>query len=58
MTSQPTEAHDVGGDQIGYWVRGDNNIIGKNISVINQEIKPTGLTLLEPDYFERQECER
>ena len=44
----------IGGDQIGYWVRGDKNIIGKNISVINQEIKPTGLTMLEPDYFERR----
>jgi hypothetical protein len=44
----------IGGDQIRIWVRGDNNIIGKDISVINQEIKPTGLTLLEPDYFERR----
>ena len=53
-TSPPTKPQNIGGDQIGYWVRGDNNIIGKNISVINQEIKPTGLTLLEPDYFERR----
>lgn len=44
----------IGGDQIGYWVKGSNNIIGKNISVLNQEIKPTGLTMLEPDYFERR----
>ncbi len=53
-TSPPTEPQNIGGDQIGYWVRGDDNIIGKNISVLNQEIKPTGLTLLEPDYFERR----
>ena len=53
-TSPPTEPQNIGGDQIGYWVRGSNNIIGKNISVINQEIKPSGLTLLEPDYFERR----
>ena len=56
-TSPPTDAHNVGEDQIGYWVRGDNNIIGKNISVINQEIKSSGLTMLEPDYFERRKEE-
>jgi hypothetical protein len=50
-TSPP---QNIGGDQIGYWVRGDNNIIGKDISIINNEIKPTGLALLESDYFERR----
>ena len=52
--TSPPEPQNIGGDQIGYWVRGSNNIIGKDISIINQEIKPTGLTLLEPDYFERR----
>jgi len=41
-------------DQIKYWVRESNNIIGKNINKLAQEIKPTGLTLLEPDYFEKR----
>jgi hypothetical protein len=48
------DIHDNTGDVIGIGIHGNNNMIAKNIHIdsLIVNLRPFGLELLRPDYFE------
>src|SRR6476660_5746324 len=47
--------HDNSGDVIGIGIRGSNNVIARNLHIdsLIVNLRPFGLELLHPDYFEQ-----
>jgi tetratricopeptide (TPR) repeat protein len=51
MEKNSIDIKEVSGDIIGVGIDGSGNIIGKNISVVINQVQDYGLNLLSPDYF-------